>query len=107
VICHNDLSPANTVFRGVRPVAFVDWEFAAPGSRLWDLAYAAWWWVPLHRPECAAALGWPRGVDQPRRLRLLCDAYGLGTPSRRRLLMSSVTASSRTSASLRSGCGTG
>src|SRR5439155_20784790 len=60
-----------------QPVALIDWEFAAPGTRLWDLAYACWWFVPLHRPECCRALGW-REVDQPRRLRLFCDAYGLG-----------------------------
>jgi hypothetical protein len=76
VICHNDLSITNTVFRPEGPIAIVDWEFASPGSRLWDLAYAAWWLVPLHRPEFCQRVGWPP-VDQPRRLRLLCDAYGL------------------------------
>ena len=77
VICHNDLSVPNTIYRQGRPVAIVDWEFAAPGSRLWDLAYAAWWCVPLHRPECAAALGWPAGLDVVRRLRAFANAYGL------------------------------
>jgi phosphotransferase family enzyme len=77
VICHNDISHSNTVFRGNLPSALVDWEFAAPGSRLWDLAYACWWLVPLHRPECYRRLGW-REMDQPARLRLFCDAYGLG-----------------------------
>jgi hypothetical protein len=33
--------------------------------------------VPLHRPECCERLGW-RPVDQPRRLRLFCDTYGIG-----------------------------
>ena len=35
VVCHNDLSPKNTVYRdlgsGLRPVAFIDWDIAAPG----------------------------------------------------------------------------
>jgi hypothetical protein len=27
---------------------FIDWDGAAPGSRLWDLAYAITGFVPLH-----------------------------------------------------------
>jgi hypothetical protein len=77
VICHNDLSIPNTVYRNSLPYALVDWDFAAPGRRLWDLAYAAWWLVPLHRPEFMKAIGWPE-VDKPRRLRTFADAYGLG-----------------------------
>jgi aminoglycoside phosphotransferase (APT) family kinase protein len=76
IVCHNDLSFWNVIFREGRPKALIDWEFAAPGSRLWDLAYAAWWLVPLHRPEAAAFQGW-RTLDQPRRLRMFVDAYGL------------------------------
>lgn len=37
VIYHNDLSLKNTVYRdagaGLRPVAFIDWDLAAPGRR--------------------------------------------------------------------------
>lgn len=76
VVCHNDVSIPNTVYRAGRPVALVDWDFAAPGRRLWDLAYAVWWLVPLHRPEFMTAIGWPP-VDRARRLRLFVDAYGL------------------------------
>jgi hypothetical protein len=76
VICHNDLSIPNAVFRGGQPIALVDWDFAAPGRRLWDLSYAMWWMVPLHRPEFMRSIGWPE-VDQPRRLAMFLDAYGL------------------------------
>ena len=69
VICHNDLGPSNTVFRDGRPVAFVDWEHAAPGPRAWDLAGAVWRFAPL----CADA----EPVESGRRARLLLDAYGL------------------------------
>ena len=34
VICHNDLGPWNTVFRGGAPVAFIDWDGAAPAPRI-------------------------------------------------------------------------
>jgi Phosphotransferase enzyme family len=84
IVCHNDLSSHNLVYTGHQPIAIVDWEFAAPGSRLWDLAYACVWFVPLHLPDRCRAAGWT-DVDHGRRLRLFCDAYGLGD-ERQRLL---------------------
>ena len=30
IVCHNDIAPWNTVYRDGLPVAFIDWDFAAP-----------------------------------------------------------------------------
>jgi aminoglycoside phosphotransferase (APT) family kinase protein len=78
-VCHNELFPWNTVFRSGVPVAFIDWDTAAPGPRAWDLGLAAWRWVPFARDEKCRAIGLPTGIaEKARRFRLLLDAYGTG-----------------------------
>ena len=70
VVCHHDLSPGNTVFRGGAPVAFIDWDLAGPGPRVQDVAHVCWQFVPLGP-----------GVAVPgaaRRVRIVADAYGWG-----------------------------
>jgi hypothetical protein len=77
VVCHNDLSPRNTVFREGRPVAFLDWDLAAPAPSVWDLAQAAWQFLPLSDDRGCARHGWVKPPDRARRLRIFCDGYGL------------------------------
>jgi len=73
VVCHNDLSPKNTVYRdggeGMRPVAFLDWDLATPGARIHDVAHMCWQYLDLGPAvrDLAATSD---------RLRLMCDAYG-------------------------------
>ncbi|HVX43361.1 MAG TPA: phosphotransferase, partial [Mycobacteriales bacterium] len=81
VICHNDLAPFNLIYRSRSVAAIIDWDGAAPGRRAWDLAYAAWRLVPLHRPGYAGLVGWP-DLDRARRLALFVDSYGLDEPGR-------------------------
>lgn len=83
VICHNDIAQYNTVFVNDQPRAFIDFDTAGPGPRIWDVAYAAYTYVPLASfaplpdgttvPYEATA----HATDRLRRLQLLCKSYGL------------------------------
>lgn len=80
VVCHHDPGPNNTVFQDGTPVAFIDFDTAAPGGPLEDVGYAAWTW-------CIAAKSTaPPVPDQAHQVRVLADGYGLGTHERRRLV---------------------
>lgn len=70
VVCHNDLSPRNTVYADGLPVALVDWDLAAPGDRIHDVAHVCWQFLDLG-PRV------PDVADAARRITLVCDAYGL------------------------------
>ena len=45
LVSHNDVHPANLVFRDGRAVALIDFDLAGPGSAAWDFAAAARHWV--------------------------------------------------------------
>jgi hypothetical protein len=47
LVSHNDVYPANVVFRDGRAVALIDFDLAGPGSAVWDFAAAARLFVPL------------------------------------------------------------
>ena len=74
VICHGDAATYNCVFRDGLPVAFIDFDTAHPGPRLWDAAYTAYRFVPLHAP--GADEGTLPLPEQARRLALFAAAYG-------------------------------
>ena len=87
VICHNDVCLENVVFRDGHAVALLDFDFAAPGRRTFDLAAFARMCVPVDDEINAARLGWDAS-DGPNRLRIVCDSYGLDTASRLDVLAS-------------------
>ena len=77
LVIHHDAAPWNMV-TGARWV-LIDWDTCGPGSRLWDIAYAAHGFVPL-APETSveqagghlAALADGYGLDEKGRVHL-CD----------------------------------
>ena len=80
LVSHNDVHPANVIFRDGRAVALIDFDLAGPGSAAWDLASAARHWCPLYDDHDVAD---PRQGQALRRFRLLLEAYGLARDLRR------------------------
>jgi Phosphotransferase enzyme family len=80
IIAHQDLAPWNLVVGDEDQWAFIDWDTAAPGSRLWDVAYAMHGFIPL-----SAHPAWQR-TDAADRLRIFADAYGLDEAERHHLV---------------------
>jgi hypothetical protein len=79
VVCHNDLSPKNTVYRlssgGLRPTAFIDWDLAAPGARIHDIAHVCWQYLDLGPAVTDVE-------EVARRMRLIVDGYELSDRQR-------------------------
>ncbi|HZL01594.1 MAG TPA: phosphotransferase [Cellulomonas sp.] len=80
LVVHHDLAPWNLVLAEDRLV-LIDWYGCGPGSRLWDLAYAAHGFVPLAPPDA----GGPGTDAAASALRELADGYGLDDDGRVRL----------------------
>lgn len=81
LVSHSDVTPQNVVVRAGEAVGLVDFDLAGPTPRLLEVYNTAMHWVPLRPPQDV----WPtwRGrIDQPARLRLFADAYGLDAADR-------------------------
>lgn len=74
IVAHNELGPHNTIFQENKLIGLIDWDDAAPGTRLRDLANAVYNYVDVgHWANQSAA-------EQARRIRLMCIAYGWDDP---------------------------
>ena len=100
LVCHNDVCPENVVFRDGIAVALLDFEFAAPGRPVYDVAQLARLCVPVDDEFDQARLGW-QPADRPARLRLVADAYGLDRDGRAELLTAMNDAIDRIEAAVR------
>jgi hypothetical protein len=76
IIAHNDATTHNAAWHQGRLTGFFDWDFAGPATPEWDLAFAAFTWVPLHARWFAAAEGFTDFAARPRRLDLFLRTYG-------------------------------
>lgn len=97
LVIHNDLAPYNVAFEGDRVSGVFDWDIAAPGDVLFELAHIAWTAVPLFRRV-------PEG-DVARRLDVLASAYG--GPSAAQILATVPDRVSSVVAGLRAGMAAG
>jgi hypothetical protein len=79
LVSHNDVHPANLVFRDGRAVALIDFDLAGPGGAAWDFAAAARSWVPLQDDSDIFDSRRGRVLE---RFRLFLEASGLSRSER-------------------------
>jgi hypothetical protein len=75
LVGHNDLCPANVVFRDGRAAALIDFDFAGPSSPEWEMAGLVRHWVL------------PMPGDRVTRARLACATYGVDATAVAQALM--------------------
>ena len=85
MVCHNDVCLENVVFRNGRAVGLLDFDFAAPGRPIFDLAAFARMCVPIDDDQNARRLGF-EVLDRQGRLRQVADTYGLDANGRSELI---------------------
>ncbi|MBU9711878.1 phosphotransferase [Evansella tamaricis] len=82
VICHNDFAIYNIIFNQEKPVGIIDFDVAAPGPRLWDIAYTLYTCIPLSRhyhTETGVTVYYNSSIDADRikqRVKLFFESYG-------------------------------
>ena len=84
LIGHLDITPENVVFRDAAAYALIDFDLARPAARVDELYNAMLYWAPLNEPQDVDPN--LRGLDAPRRCRILADAYGMSDRDRARLV---------------------
>ncbi|MEK4373223.1 MULTISPECIES: phosphotransferase [unclassified Bacillus (in: firmicutes)] len=82
VVCHNDFAMYNIIFKDKKPVGIIDFDVAAPGPRLWDIAYTLYTCVPLSRffrtetGEVVNYLSLDHADQIKHRVKLFFESYG-------------------------------
>jgi hypothetical protein len=99
VVGHMDYTPDNIVFRDGEAAALIDFDIAKPVARVEEVLNAMLYWAPLGDPADADPM--LRGVDVPRRCRILADAYGMPDLDRSRPVEAAVLRTRRSWYSMR------
>ena len=89
LITHNDVNPANVIFRSGLPAALIDFDLAAPATPAWELAVTACFWSPL---RSAADITDSRQGHVRRRFRALLEGYGAPRALRQEVAQAAVAA---------------
>ncbi|WP_081791882.1 phosphotransferase [Caldalkalibacillus mannanilyticus] len=77
VMCHGDFAPYNVTVIKNEATGIIDFDTLHPGSKMWDIAYAIYRWVPFknpNNPDCYGNL-----KEQIRKTRLFLDTYGVNS----------------------------
>jgi hypothetical protein len=82
LVSHNDVYPANLVFRDGRAIALIDFDLAGPGGAAWDFAAAARSLVPLQDEADVTDARRGRALE---RFRIFLEASALPRAERRRV----------------------
>lgn len=83
VLCHNDFAIYNIIFNRETPVGIIDFDVAAPGPRIWDIAYTLYTCIPLsrfHHTESGETVYYDHSHDAERikkRVEMFFDSYGI------------------------------
>jgi Ser/Thr protein kinase RdoA (MazF antagonist) len=89
LVTHNDVNPANVIFRAAQPVALIDFDLAAPATAAWELAVTACFWAPLRNADDILD---SRQGNVQRRFRILLDGYGAPTALRQEVAQAALAA---------------
>jgi hypothetical protein len=68
IVVHNDATIHNAAWSNGQLTGFFDWDFARPATPEWDVAFAAYTWVPLHARSEVAGARYLAGMGAPGRI---------------------------------------
>jgi hypothetical protein len=78
LVCHGDFAPQNVVCHRGRPVGLIDWDRAAPGLAIDDVAYCLFHVAPFYDDAAAMkSFATDRPPDRRHRIEVFAHAYGL------------------------------
>lgn len=75
VMCHGDFAPYNVTIQNNKAIGIIDFDTLHPGSKMWDISYGIYRWVPFGNPDSPDSSGTLE--EQIRKSKLFLDTYGV------------------------------